>query len=62
MEIANNKTARNTIIKKQKIEQIIKMWKVIQFTTSKKKIIQLKPSTYQMIHIQLGAIKKLTQI
>ena len=35
MEIYNNKTARNTIIDINKIEQIIKMWKVIQFTTSK---------------------------
>ena len=36
MEIANNKTARNTIININKIEKIIKMWKVIQFTTSTK--------------------------
>ena len=36
MEIANNKTARNTIININKIEIIIKVWKVIQFTTSTK--------------------------
>ena len=36
MDIANNTTARNTIININKIEQIIKMWKVIQFTTSTK--------------------------
>ena len=35
MYVANNKTARNTIININKIEQIIKIWKVIQFTTSK---------------------------
>ena len=34
MDIANNTTARNTIININKIEQIIKMWKVIQYTTS----------------------------
>ena len=36
MEIANNKGPRNTIININKIEKIIKMWKVIEFTTSKK--------------------------
>ena len=36
MDITNNKTTRNTIRNMNKIEQIIKMWKVIQFTTSKK--------------------------
>ena len=35
MDIAYNKAARNTIININKIEQIIKMWKVIQLTTSK---------------------------
>ena len=34
MDIANNTTARNTIININKIEQIIKMWRVIQYTTS----------------------------
>ena len=34
MDLASNKTARNIIININKIEQIIKMWKVIQFTTS----------------------------
>ena len=36
MDIANNKAAKNTITNINKIEQIIKMWKVIQFTTSKR--------------------------
>ena len=36
MDIANNKAARNTITNINKIEHIIKMWKVIQFTTSKR--------------------------
>ena len=36
MDIANNKAARNTITNINKIEQIIKMWKVIQFTTRKR--------------------------
>ena len=46
MEIANNKTARNTIININKIEIIIKVWKVIQFTTSTK-----TNSSIQTIHI-----------
>ena len=36
MDIANNKAAKNTITNINKIEQIIKMWKVIQFATSKR--------------------------
>ena len=36
MDIANNKAARNTITNIKKIEQIIKMWKIIQFTKSKR--------------------------
>ena len=36
MDIANNKAARNTIMNINQIEQIIQIWKVIQFTTSKK--------------------------
>ena len=34
MDVSNNTTARNTIININKIEQIIKMWRVIQYTTS----------------------------
>ena len=34
MDIANKKPARNTIRNINKIEKNIKMWKVIQFTTS----------------------------
>ena len=36
VEIENNKTAKNTIININRIEKTIKMWKIIQFTTSKK--------------------------
>ena len=36
MDIENNKTVRNTTRNINKIEQIIKLWKVIQFTTNKK--------------------------
>ena len=36
MDIENNETAKNTIININKIEQTMKMWKIIQFTTSKK--------------------------
>ena len=36
MEIENNKIAKNTMINIKQIEQTIKMWTVIQFTTSKK--------------------------
>ena len=43
MGIANNKIVCNTIININKIEQIIKMWKLIQFTTSKKKTVPSKP-------------------
>ena len=35
IDIANDKTAKYTRININKIEQIIKIWKVIQFTTSK---------------------------
>ena len=47
MDITNNKAARNTITNINKIEQIIKMWKVIQFTTS-----EITNSSIQTIDIR----------
>ena len=44
MDIVNNKAEKNTITNINKIEQIIKMWKVIQFTTSKRTISSIQTS------------------
>ena len=56
IDIENNKTVRNTIRNINKIEQIIKLWKVIQFTTNKNTTAQFKPSMSQPTHQYLGTI------
>ena len=48
MNITNNKAARNTIIKINKIEQIITMWKQINSQQARKQTSLSKQSTSQL--------------